>query len=88
MDPNASPTVRIVYPANLRVGYCQIPASEFDPEVHVLWSDPSDPTAGNGGALSDEQLRDAIEAATGKRPHHKLGRAKLEAIHQSLSQEA
>lgn len=38
MEP--AKTVRIVYPANLRVGYCQIPASEYDPEVHTLWVDP------------------------------------------------
>lgn len=29
--------------------------------------------------LSDEDLRDLIERRTGKRPHHKTGRAKLEA---------
>lgn len=27
---------------------------------------------------TDDELRDAIEAATGTRPHHKTGRAKLE----------
>lgn len=27
--------------------------------------------------LTDEQLRDAVEAKTGTRPHHKTGRAKL-----------
>jgi hypothetical protein len=41
-DPSAAPTVRIVYPANLRTGYCQIPASEYDPKVHTLWVDPLD----------------------------------------------
>ena len=27
--------------------------------------------------LTDEELRDAVEAKTGTRPHHKTGRAKL-----------
>ena len=27
--------------------------------------------------LTEEQLRDAVEAKTGTRPHHKTGRAKL-----------
>lgn len=31
----------------------------------------------SGDQFSDEQLRAAIEAATGKAPHHKLGREKL-----------
>lgn len=46
-DPNAAPTVRIVYPANLRVGYCQIPAAEFDPDVHTLWEAPAEPAGGD-----------------------------------------
>ena len=31
----------------------------------------------SGDQLSDDQLRAAIETATGKAPHHKLGRDKL-----------
>lgn len=31
----------------------------------------------SGDQFSDDQLRAAIEAATGKKPHHKLGREKL-----------
>lgn len=33
--------------------------------------------ADSGEGLSDDQLRAAIEAATGQKPHHLLGRAKL-----------
>lgn len=36
-DPNAAPTVRIVYPANKRAGYANIPAADFDPAIHTLY---------------------------------------------------
>lgn len=38
MEP--AKTVRIVYPANLRAGYANIPETEFDPDIHTLWVDP------------------------------------------------
>ena len=75
-DPNAAPTVRIVYPANLRAGYCQIPASEYDPEIHTLWREAGEQgisedaaQTGEGSAfasMSDAELRAFIKAKTGK----------------------
>jgi hypothetical protein len=59
---------------------------DADPSAYVPFDEDGSGTAappandvGNGGGdhLSDEQLRDAIKAATGKSPHHKLGRDKL-----------
>lgn len=63
MDPNASPTVRIKYPANLRVGYCQIPAGEFDPSVHELWVDPLDHDKDGkpGGSEPQGNISDELE---------------------------
>lgn len=76
MDPNAAPTVRIKFPANLRVGYCQIPAAEFDPEIHELWVDPLDHDGDGkkGGSSAPEQadeladLRAQYANLYGKRP--------------------
>lgn len=42
----------------------------------------------SGDQFSDEQLRAAIEAATGKAPHHKLGRDKLIEQFNALNQAA
>lgn len=42
----------------------------------------------SGEQFSDEQLRGAIEAATGQRPHHMLGRAKLIAQFNELNDKA
>lgn len=42
----------------------------------------------SGDGFSDEQLRAAIEAATGKAPHHKTGRAKLVETFNALNAEA
>lgn len=39
----------------------------------------------SGDQFSEEQLRAAIEAATGERPHHKTGRAKLVETFNSLN---
>lgn len=63
-------TVRIVYPANARCGYCQIPAADFDPTVHTLWTDPvaTIDAAEPGAPVSDAEMRAAIKAATGKVP--------------------
>lgn len=43
-------TVRIKFPANLRVGYCQIPEAEFDPKIHELWEDAAAPSGDGSGA--------------------------------------
>jgi hypothetical protein len=40
-------------------------------------SQPAGIGTDSGDQFSDDQLRGAIEAATGKKPHHKLGREKL-----------
>ena len=47
-----------------------------DGETPGTWFtfDAVDPVAPE---LTDDQLRDAVEAKTGTRPHHKTGRAKL-----------
>jgi len=66
MDPNAAPTVRIKYPANLRVGYCQIPEAEFDPKIHERWEDdaaPSTDSAGAGNEGHGEGAETALTAA-------------------------
>lgn len=42
----------------------------------------------SGEGLSDDQLRAAIEAATGQKPHHLLGRAKLVEQFNALNAEA
>lgn len=76
MDPNAAPTVRIKFPANLRVGYCQIPAAEFDPAIHELWVSPHDhdKDGTRSGPASPEptgdlaSLRAEYQDLVGKRP--------------------
>lgn len=76
MDPNAAKTVRIKFPANLRVGYCQIPEAEFDPKVHELWADPLDHDNDGkpGGSVAPEQTDDLADLRAqyaelfGKRP--------------------
>jgi hypothetical protein len=66
--------------AELRAAGCKIIDARFDPDRQPALAPE---TAGNGlgpesgDQFSDEQLRAAIEAATGKAPHHKLGREKL-----------
>lgn len=42
----------------------------------------------SGDQFSDDQLRGAIEAATGQKPHHMLGRAKLIAQFNELNAKA
>lgn len=79
---DAAKTVRIVYPANLRCGYCQIPEAEYDPSVHTLWREPG---AAHDDLPSDDEMRAFIAEKTGKAPHHKTGHAKLVEIYLSLS---
>lgn len=66
--------------AEMRAAGYKILDARFDPDRQPVLAPE---TAGNGlgsesgDQFSDEQLRAAIEAATGKAPHHKLGREKL-----------
>lgn len=66
--------------AELRAAGYKIIDARFDPDSKPALATE---TAANGlgsesgDQFSDEQLRAAIEAATGKAPHHKLGREKL-----------
>jgi hypothetical protein len=52
------------------VRFAPAEAKPYEPEKIELGTD-------SGEGLSDDQLRAAIEAATGQKPHHLLGRAKL-----------
>lgn len=60
-DPKAPKGYRII-----RIG--QEPAKKDDGSVQLAKDDID---------MSDDEIRDEIEALTGKRPHHKTGRAKL-----------
>lgn len=42
----------------------------------------------SGNQFSDEQLRAAIETATGERPHHRTGRDKLVSVFNELNKDA
>jgi hypothetical protein len=61
-DPNAAPTVRIVYPANLRDGYCQIPAADFNPAIHTLYGSQQNSQTAESGSAGVES------AGEGERP--------------------
>jgi len=76
---DAAKTVRIVYPANLRCGYCQIPEAEFDPSVHTVWREPGGDhlPAQDDGFPDNVALRAAIKAATGKAPGPRTSREAL-----------
>lgn len=63
-------------------------AEALEAEAVRLGGEPVKETVNAASALSEGQLRDAIEAKTGKAPHHKTGRAKLEAQFKALNQEA
>lgn len=39
-------TIRIVYPANKRVGYANIAEFDYDPAIHTLWTEPGEPMKG------------------------------------------
>lgn len=63
-----APTVRIVYPANKRCGYCQIPEAKFDPRIHTRWEDrDAEPelVAVHRGRGSYSIMRGAEELADG-----------------------
>ncbi len=67
---------------------------DFDAAVHepfepqVALEAKIDLGTASGEQFSDEQLRGAIEAATGQKPHHMLGRAKLIEQFNSLNAKA
>lgn len=70
------PTVKI----KVADGFMIINESDFDPKIH----EPLDGTAPRMqgtpeelGGMTDDQLRAAIEAATGTAPHPRTGRKKL-----------
>lgn len=58
--------------AELRAAGYRIVDAVFAPAGHEGTASASDDVD-----LTDDELRAAIEAATGKAPHHKTGRAKL-----------
>ena len=64
-------------------GWRNIAATSFDPDVHELFDAPAENPSGNvtemNGAdqITDDQMRDAIETATGKKPHWKTRRENL-----------
>ncbi len=58
-------------------------AEEIESEVEKIELDTD-----SGAGLSDDQLRAAITEATGKAPHHKLGREKLVEAFNALNAEA
>lgn len=64
-------------------GWAIINQSDFNPNVHQVFDGPQ-PSSGDV-AMTDADLRAAIEKATGKAPHHKTGRAKLIALHQEAT---
>lgn len=76
------PTVKIKDGAD----YIVINADRYDPKQHTLY-DPDEAAkviaersnigTDSGDQFSDDQLRDAIENATGKRPHPNAKRATL-----------
>lgn len=74
------PTVTIqdpFKPGDFRI----INESDFDSKAHKLWEEKPRVETGistdSGDQFSDDQLRDAIEAKTGKKPHHKSSRETL-----------
>ncbi|QAZ45948.1 hypothetical protein [Mesorhizobium sp. Pch-S] len=76
--------------------YVLINEEDFDAKFHEPFDEGAQPTdapkielgTDSGEEFSDEQLRDAIEAASGQRPHHMTGRAKLIAQFNELNAEA
>jgi len=67
---------------------------DFDASAHELFdvqgasAEKIDLGTDSGEQFSDEQLRGAIEAATGQRPHHFTGRDKLIAQFNELNAKA
>lgn len=82
------------------MGSVRINASDFDPSKHDLFGDDTKPEVkselaasegvgtDSGDQLSDDQLRAAIETATGERPHHRTGRDKLVSMFNELNKAA
>ncbi len=62
---------------NLDIAPGETAGEWFEFEVSEESIQTSDTEPQSERELTDAELRDAIEAATGKRPHHKLSRAKL-----------
>lgn len=76
--------------AELRAAGYKILDARFDPDGQpavVTETAASCLGTESGDQFSDEQLRAAIEAATGKAPHHKLGREKLVELFNKLNAE-
>lgn len=88
----------ILIKSNSKAGQVEINLSDFDPDIHEpvggsgqaprMQGTPEELGTDSGEQFSDEQLRDAIKAATGKAPHHKAGREKLVAQYNELNAEA
>ena len=82
------PTVKIAAP-HKRQGYKIINECDFDPSCHDLYQPRTDagaltepaPLTDQAQGMSDDMLRNTIEALTGEMPHHRTGRAKLEAMY-------
>lgn len=71
------PTIKVMPWGEGQGDHVLINEADFDPERHELFGEAAKAASEGTGELSDEQLRAAIEAATGKAPHHKFGREKL-----------
>ncbi len=76
------PTIKVY--DNRTGDYMIINASDFDPAKHKEWTDgqkaetvEAETVETHVSEPTDDELRDAIEALTGKKPHHRVGRAKL-----------
>ncbi len=78
-----------------KMGAVRINKSDFDPVKHVLVGDYAKTEVHASGGIgtdsgdqfSDDQLRQIIEDATGKAPHHKTGREKLVSMFNDLNKE-
>lgn len=88
------PTIKVKNP-NSNGDFMVINVSDFDKKIHtpidgaapVIEPQASEDDWGtdSGNQFSDAQLRDAIETATGSKPHHKTGRDKLIATFNTLN---
>lgn len=71
-------------------GWAIINEADFDPAIHQPFDAAAkapEPTKPEEGPTEDE-MRAAIKEATGKAPHHKLGREKLVEQFLALNSEA
>lgn len=83
------PTVKIKHDSE--EGYANINESDYDPEIHDLLEGEEAPVNDAGssddGLPTVDEMRAAISKATGKSPHHNLGRDKLVAQYVALNAE-